>query len=194
MTPLGSCCPVGARRFFLVMTSSPTNTSASPCDYHEKVKPGAVFCKGPSMRREARDIPKRRVVRDVRLLKKDFEEFGYTEHGCDRCQWARRYGWGATTTLSHSRERRERIKDALRNTVEGKQRVEANDLKKDRWTALEGEAVVEVGAPPEAAEACDEMVHEPFEAWGDPVVEAPADRSSDRTEALGAIHAEYCLR
>ena len=95
--------------------------NVTPHDAYVKPNPEIVFGQQPAKEQQAPEKPK--TVRDVKLFKDDFGKFGYTNEGCDRCKWAVRFGWETATTLPHSKECRERVKQALRESgPEGKQR------------------------------------------------------------------------
>ncbi len=114
--------------------------SLTPHDKHVKPGPGVVFGEQAAQQPERKENAKLKAVRDLKLFRRDFEKYGFTETGCDQCKWALGYGWEATTSLSHSRECRHRIKEAIRASgPEGVKRVEAAELRADRWTAWDGE-------------------------------------------------------
>ena len=83
--------------------------TVSPYSSYKKPEVEKVFMKDPSIEREHRHIDRYRVVRDIRLYQRDFEAHGYTNHGCERCSGATRYGWAQPTTASHSKECRDRM-------------------------------------------------------------------------------------
>ena len=81
-----------------------------------------------------------KIARDLKIFKRDFERFGYTNEGCDRCKWAVRHGWEATSSLSHSRECRQRMREEIRNSgPEGARRVEVADERANRWIEAHSE-------------------------------------------------------
>ena len=74
--------------------------------------------------------------------------YGFTNTGCPRCAWAIRYGYEHPTTLSHSTECRERLREAIRASGEaGRQRVEASERR--HATAEQARAATATDAPAE---------------------------------------------
>ena len=99
--------------------------SATPHSVYQRPDPDTIFRKDPSIAVEtARQSAKQ--VRDLNLRRQDFVDNGRTNSGCLRCAWVLRCGWEITSTLSHSAECRERLKEAIRSSGDaGRLRVEA---------------------------------------------------------------------
>ena len=113
--------------------------SATPCDPN----PGTNDMRIRTIRVDARTVPrttasqgKSQKTRRMRLMKKDFERFGYSE-GCDGCdtmrsgrmvQIRRRDGMGETTAhRPHTSACRDRIHQRLLESDEGVQRLTRDD-------------------------------------------------------------------
>ena len=64
-----------------------------------------------------------RSAYDFSVLKRHLDEHGYTEVGCPRCDYMRTRGTGSGCAVAHSRRCRERIKNAMAETEEGRQEL-----------------------------------------------------------------------
>ncbi len=106
------------------------------------------------------DHPARRRahLKGMPLRKSDFVTYGYTG-GCQRCDHCERHGWGQTS-MAHSKVCRERILSALRNTPDGRRRLQLHDQQARRW-----EEYKDGGAPPAEGEqpGVDQSVTPPFD-------------------------------
>ena len=140
----------------------------SPYALYQKPKPDIFFRKDPSTALQKQQDQQGVKVRDINLRKEDFEGpkgHGYTEAGCPRCRWAIDFTWDAETTLSHSVECRNRLREAIKNSgAAGKRRVEAAEKRMNEYLAKQVEQQVQGG---EIAQAEGEMQ--------EPVLERPGD-------------------
>ena len=108
----------------------------SPYALYQRPRPDVVFRQDPSAARQQELAKKFVTVRDINLRKGDFvgeHGHGLTQDGCSRCGWAIRFGWEAETSLSHSDECRDRLREAIRSSgPAGKARVEAWEARRRR--------------------------------------------------------------
>ena len=122
---------------------------ATPYSMYRKPELERIFMRDPSLEVEERLRGGRqqwKTARDIRLYERDFIAHGYTAHGCERCGWALQYGWAMPCTSGHSKECRDRMREAIRSSGEpGRKRVEDNELRRHQKaersaaTAAEGE-------------------------------------------------------
>ena len=99
------------------------------------------------------EAPKARATssRDMKVTLGDLKKYGYTEIGCPRCDYIKQHGSGANCGHSHSKICRDRIKQKLSGTKEGRPRLEAVDerLWKARVQPEEGPRKLETQAAEE---------------------------------------------
>ena len=79
------------------------------------------------------ELPKTRITgqNNLRVTLQDLKDFGYTELGCQRCDHIRAHGHGRECGYAHSAACRNRIKEELKKTPEGRRRV-GNCRKKEK--------------------------------------------------------------
>lgn len=94
-------------------------------------------------------------TRDMKVTLGDLKKFGFTEIGCPRCDYIKLNGNSAHCGHSHSKICRDRIKQKLSETEEGRSRLEALDerLRRARPSPEEGSERME-------ARAVEELVRE----------------------------------
>ncbi len=127
---------------------------ATPQDTAAHAAPGPIFVeKAPE---DGPATKKARVPPRVLLKKSDFEQYGYTS-GCPKCDHARTWGWGQTT-LHHSATCVARLSAELEKTEAGRRRLAAAKERADRWTAREGEKLMQSDDIPRAEEEREEQV------------------------------------
>ena len=98
----------------------------SPYAVYQKPDPEVIFTKDPSVVVQQQVEDRRTRPKDLHLRAQDFADHGFTASGCPRCRWALDHGWQAETTLSHSRECRDRMRTLIRDSSDaGRLRVEA---------------------------------------------------------------------
>ena len=68
------------------------------------------------------EAPKTRATssRDMKVTMGDLKKYGYTEIGCPRCDYIKQHGSGANCGHPHSKICRDRIKQELSETEEGR--------------------------------------------------------------------------
>ena len=127
---------------------------ATPQDTAAQVVHGPIFAeKAPD---DGPATKKARVPPRILLKKSDFEQYGYTP-GCPKCDHARTWGWGQTT-LHHSAMCVARLSAELEKTETGRRRLTAAKERADRWTAQEGEKLMQSGDIPRAEEEQERQV------------------------------------
>ncbi len=131
----------------------------SPYALYQRPRPDVVFRRDPSTARQQELDKKFVIVRDINLRKEDFlgeNGHGLTQHGCSRCGWAIRFGWEAETSLSHSEECRERMREAIRASgPTGKSRVESWEGRKAKAAAANAPAAAAEGETVEQEDVRD---------------------------------------
>ena len=77
-------------------------------------------------------------MHDFSVVRKDLEEFGYTEVGCPRCDFMSTHGHARGCGIAHSKICRNRIKRALGETAEGRERLDRfEERRRNRQIKLE---------------------------------------------------------
>ncbi len=144
---------------------------------------------------DAPNVPTRAAVpRQLQLRKPDFEAYGYTE-GCAKCDHARRYGYGqaARNGLAHSRQCRERIITELKKTAAGRERVQAAEVRRDRYLAEQVEAGAARAEGEKAVERATKEIVERAEGGPQPALpdlpDLPIPGQPDRAAAAAGPEA-----
>ena len=94
---------------------------ATPASSHDSAPHDAAF-REPILRQDPIPVNERtKTLREMYVRSKDIDKFGYTP-GCPRCDHIIQYGPNRTN-ITHSQERRVRIRACLQDTPEGRRRI-----------------------------------------------------------------------
>jgi len=129
------------------------------------------------------------VAPDLRVTVKDLEDFGYTEVGCQRCDFIRQHGDARRCGYAHSTICRERIKGRLNETAEGRLRLGRVEARLSRNTEprAKTDPYPEMSIPPDTRNS----VYMPRDSQGvdeqgeeDVEIEVDSDAKEQKDDAM----------
>ena len=107
---------------------------------HDLHKPKAVVAMPSVDVPDPQRIAPKRNVQRILLKRHDFVDFGLSE-SCPKCEDAQKYGWSSwgQSNKNHTEACRARIENELKQTADGKRRLDEARLREDRWLAKQVE-------------------------------------------------------